>query len=80
MVAYILQMAQEEHGGLRDHPPDDRDPFHTCFALAGLCLCCARDRRIGDLQLPEIDPLVPCPKVLTDRLRAYFLERPFTPQ
>jgi protein farnesyltransferase subunit beta len=70
MSRYILQCSQVHSGGFRDSPPNQPDPFHTCFALAGLCTI-----GNGDLikeKLIELDTLVPVPKEKLEKMRNYF--------
>lgn len=35
---YILAVAQDETGGLRDKPKKNKDFYHTCYALSGLSI------------------------------------------
>jgi protein farnesyltransferase subunit beta len=80
MATFLLQVAQCENGGFYPRPPGSRDPFHTLYAIAGLGVVGGKETGDPALVLPDIDPLVPCPVELVQRMRTYFLERPFTPE
>jgi geranylgeranyl transferase type-2 subunit beta len=59
---FILGCQDEKEGGFADRPGDAVDVYHTCFALAGLSLIEADERRTGDndsdgFGLAEIDPM-----------------------
>jgi protein farnesyltransferase subunit beta len=80
MAMYILQVAQARDGGFAPRPPAVRDHFHTLYAIGGLAVVGGKETGDPELVLPDVDPLVPCPVELVDRMRKYFLERPFTPE
>jgi protein farnesyltransferase subunit beta len=80
VARYVLQVAQGADGGFCSRPPAQPDPFHTLYALAGLCVCGGRATGEEGRLLPEVDPLVPCPRELVERMRAYFRARPFVPE
>ena len=77
MADYILELSQSSTGGFCDHPPDRADPFHTMYALGGLCICGGRDSGGSDVKLPEADVVMCCTRELADKMRAYFREKPF---
>lgn len=77
ITEYTLRSSQRDYG-FRDHAPSQPDPFHTFFGLAGLCVC-GNLKDHGAEVLPEIDTLFCVPKDLANKMRDYFLARPFDP-
>ena len=74
MSRYLIQCAQVHTGGFRDSPPNNPDPFHTCFALAGLATVGS-----GELvkeTLCELSYLVPVPKDKFEKFVNYFNQFP----
>lgn len=81
MAQYIIRSSQFQIGGFCDHSPSRPDHFHTMYALAGLCVCGGRNSGEGNpIELPEVDPLLCCPKYLADQIRSYFKAKPFVPE
>jgi protein farnesyltransferase subunit beta len=77
IAKFVLRIFQDITGGFTSRPPVRVDAFHTLYALAGLCAC---GRKQEDVELPELDTLIACPKELMERMKAYFQAQPFTPE
>lgn len=76
MADYILRISQQQNGGFCDHAPSGADPFHTMYALGGLCVCGGRETGRDDMELPELDTIMCCPKDLADKMRDFFAQKP----
>jgi protein farnesyltransferase subunit beta len=77
---FLLLVARTNSGGFTARPPLPLDPFHTLYAMAGLAVVGGKKTGNPEIVLPDVDTLVPCPVELVQRMRSYFLERPFTPE
>ena len=74
MSRYIIQCCQIHSGGYRDSPPNDPDPFHTCYALAGLCT--VGNGELVNERLSKLSVLTPVPQEKMDKIIEYFSQFP----
>ncbi|EAY20216.1 Prenyltransferase and squalene oxidase repeat family protein [Trichomonas vaginalis G3] len=73
MSQYILRSSQIHSGGFCDSPPNDPDPLHTCYSMAGLCVVGSGER--VKVVLPVLDLTIPAPKESVDRMKKYFSDQ-----
>ena len=74
MSRYIIQCCQIHSGGYCDSPPSNPDPFHTCYALAGLCT--VGNGELVQERLSKLSVLTPVPQDKMDKIIEYFNQFP----
>ena len=68
LTIYDLRVCQNILGGFCDHPPSQRDQFHTVYSLAGLVIAGEREK----YGFPIVDPFSGVPLELAEKMRNYF--------